>query len=181
MTTRVTTWEQVREEIQGLREDLLSGRRDYPAASWDVYGQVYRVADPGRVRIERAVRGISRRDLAERIGVHASWIERVEVGTRALMGAELVMVAEALEVEVSALVNMTADPVQVRRARVTAGLSQARLAALVGQSEDWARALERGERAVEPGELIAVAKMLKVPVSELTASETGVETGAVCS
>jgi transcriptional regulator with XRE-family HTH domain len=49
------------------------------------------------------------------------------------------------------------------------GLSQAKLAGLVGRSESWLSQVERGARPIERlGILVALARVLEVPVSELT-------------
>jgi transcriptional regulator with XRE-family HTH domain len=54
----------------------------------------------------------------------------------------------------------------IRRRR---GLSQAKLAGLVGRSESWLSQIERGARPIERlGILGELARVLDVPVSELT-------------
>jgi transcriptional regulator with XRE-family HTH domain len=49
--------------------------------------------------------GMKQTDVAQRLGVPASWLSKVESGTRRLDVIELIRIAEALEVEAGALVD----------------------------------------------------------------------------
>jgi transcriptional regulator with XRE-family HTH domain len=52
------------------------------------------------------------------------------------------------------------------------GLSQTKLAHLVGRSENWLSQIERGERPIQRlGPLAELAKVLEVPMTELIGSE----------
>lgn len=161
--------------LQELRDDLLNGRKAYPLECWDVFGEIYRVASPRRVQVARKLRSLSRRQLADRVGVSATWITRVETGTRDLMGADLVLVAEALQVPVSSLVDMRPHGGKIAQARTHLEISTTDLAAQVGKPQSWVLDLEAGTASAEPEEVFQLAAALGVPVSELvivTATET---------
>lgn len=61
------------------------------------------------------------------------------------------------------------------------GLSQVKLANLVGRSENWLSQIERGERPIQRlGPLAELAKVLEVPMTELIGG-TSTSTVAACS
>lgn len=153
-----------------VREALHSGRREYPLESWDVYGTVYRNAVPERVRGAREARSMTRRQLAEPVGVSENWIARVESGMRDLMGSDLVVVAEALGMVVADLVDMRVDAARLARCRDEAGLSRVELAVAVGRPRQWIERLEAEGGQIAAEDLFRVAQVLQVPVSELTAA-----------
>lgn len=61
----------------------------------------------------------------------------------------------------------------VRRARITAGMTQGRLAVAVGLTERSVRRVERGEVGVRISRLFSIAKVLRVSLDRLLPVATG--------
>ncbi|MGB7160173.1 MAG: helix-turn-helix transcriptional regulator [Tepidisphaeraceae bacterium] len=76
----------------------------------------YRTNEEVAARISeiRGERGLSQRELADAIGVEASVMNRIEKGTRGLSTGELVRIAQALHVDVDAILCVDAPAVAFR-------------------------------------------------------------------
>ncbi|NRI64864.1 helix-turn-helix transcriptional regulator [Rhodococcus sp. MS16] len=132
--------------------------------------RVMRGFDPARLSRARESKGISRADLARRAGVGGATVQQWETGNRSPQVDTLALVAQTLEIPMSALVVVPEAERFPGDWRILLGLTQPQLGKMTGISTSMIARIERGEVLLTDDSARKLADALGISVAELQAS-----------
>lgn len=126
--------------------------------------------EPDRLKQLRDERGLTQAELAERAGVARTYVVYWEGGTYTPTPANLLVLAEALEVAPHELTAVEPDQATLGDLRLWSGLNRSQLAERLGVSPPTLRSWETGVVELPPERINQLASLLEVTSEDIRAA-----------